>query len=85
MLQEKILVGSSKTAAIFMTFINVSGRVYGVGRMDTNWAFRQAYAQSLTVIHRLLTSFLIDMTQRAKSKKSKMRTVMLPLLGNGQD
>ena len=86
MLQEKTLVRSSKTSTIFLAFLNTvafSGRVYGDTRMDTNWAFRQAYAQLICVINLSSTCFSTDMTRRARLKKSRMHTVVLPLLGSG--
>ena len=47
MSQEKTLVRSKKDDRRLLAIPNVvtsSGRVYGDTRMDTSWAFRQAYA-----------------------------------------
>jgi hypothetical protein len=46
---------------VYIPFLNVvafSGRVYGDTRMDTNWAFRQAYAQLISIISQSSTIFL---------------------------
>jgi hypothetical protein len=75
-----------KDAHHFYALLNAvapSGRVYADTRMDTSWAFRQAYV-GCSVIDRLVTYLCTDMTRRARSKKSRMRTVVLLLLGNGQ-
>jgi hypothetical protein len=71
---------------VYLPFLNAValGRVYGDTRMDTNWAFRQAYVQLIRIISQSLPIFSTDTTRRARLKESRMRTVMLLLLGSGQ-
>lgn len=54
--QERIQVGPSKPVAIFLCSLLHSGRVYGDTRMDTFWAFRQAFVHLILADNWLSTS-----------------------------
>lgn len=77
---------SSADAHHLSAFLNVvafSGRFYDDTRMDTSWALRQAYARSIRSFIQSSTIIFPDTTRRARSKKNRMRIVVLLLLGSG--